>query len=648
MKFLQKKGAYWAVAMAILAIPGTLITSCSKDSKTEIVDTKSDKLTIAVGGIKTNNDEGVKRMGVSSSTKTTSPKIYSFSDVDMAVSMDNTVPVKTSNTSAARLNGTAADAAPGVTENMEQDTKYVVYIYSGSTLVAAKELQSGTAGTIDGLDPAGSYTWVALSYNSKDDAPSLTPASGAIALPQNKDILYASGTVNLATSPSINILFNHAFSRIGIELNTKGVFGNIFGDPSVSVSGLNLATGSIDLLTGAVTAGATFTPTLSYADFKNIDPLYNDAKIAYVYTASTAAQSAIAVQLQNLTINHADGGVARTYFTTASNFNFSVTPELGKSHHLLLNVIESPLVTNYNGREVKWGRSNLYYRGNNGGGRNYAFYANNQLTSKANGYFGFGAVIPGKFATTSTQGDPCALVYPAGLWKQPAKADFGGLVRDDIKFNDLTGALGGLGQVVDATGVTGILNILTNILGNATSMLINTKAPNSSLDPNAPYTYGQYTITSGAPASGNNAFGNSASASNNLRFYYNGQISNVNVLQAIGEGDGLLNVGLNDISADLVGVQIVNLGLPILDTYGKATALWTKEQGTNILGLAGAGTWGYYGNAGRGFEWTGILPTLGARFHMANNTGELLNGVSVLGVDLLSTTFKNVRCVRAN
>src|SRR5690606_11663227 len=114
--------------------------------------------------------------------------------------------------------------------------------------------------------------------------------------------------------------------------------------------------------------------------------------------------------------------------------------------------------------------------------------------------------------------------------------------------------------------------------------------------------YGQYTISGGAPTSGSNAFGDAANASNNLRFYYNGQISNVNVLQEVADGDGLLNVGLNDISADISGIQIASLNLPLLDSYGRSTALWTNEQGTNIVGLVGAGTWGYYGNAGRTFS----------------------------------------------
>lgn len=644
------KRANWVVAIAMLAIPGTLITSCSKDNKSEFTENKGNVLTFAVGGIKTSGTDAAVKVGSTKENVTTS-KLHSFSDVDMVVSTDSNLPTITSDAiGVKRPNGLVADAEPGVTENMVSGTKYVVYIYSGTTLVTSKLLEAGTAGTIEGLDPASTYTWAALSYNTSDtDQPSLTPTNGSIELSENKDVLYATGTVNLATNSNISIQFSHKFSRIGIELNTKGIFGNITGTPSVTVSGLSLATGSIDLIGGTVTAAASFTPTLTYANFSNVDPAFNDAKIAYVYTASTAAQNAINVQVQNLNISHVDGSVPRTYFSTASNFGFSVTPQLGDSHHLLLNVVESPLVTSYGGRTVRWGRSNLFYRGNNGNGRNYAFYANNELTAKANGYFAFGSIVPGQFATTTTNnGDPCALVYPAGLWKQPAKADFANMVRGDIRADELTGALGGLGQIVDATGITAVVNLVTNFLGNATAVLVNTAAPNSSLAPNTPFNYGQYTLANGAngtPTTGSNAFGDVNSASNRLRFYYNGQISNVNVLPLLGNG-GLANLGLNDLSLDIANFQVVNLNIPLLDSYGQSTALWTNEQGANVLGLAGTGTWAYNGNAGRGL--TLLPPSLGTRFHMANNTGELLNGVSVLGANVLSTSFKNVRCVRAN
>ncbi|MGJ1411643.1 fimbrillin family protein [Sphingobacterium thalpophilum] len=628
MKFLQKKGATWVVAMAMLAIPGTLITSCSKDNNSAIIDSKSDKLTISVGGIKNETSEGtVKRGSNTTINKTANSKIYSFSDVDMAVSIDNNVPIKTNNlASTNRANGLAADAAPGVTENMEQDVVYVVYIYSGNTLVASKELKSGTAGTIEGLDPAGSYTWVALSYNTKDgDKPALTPANGAIALPQNKDVLYASGTVDLATSSNINILFNHAFSRIGIELNTIGVFGEITGSPSVTVSGLNLATGSIDLLTGTVSAGDTFVPTLSYADFVNIDPAHNDAKIAYVYTASTAEQNAIKVTLQNLNINHVDGNVPRTYFANATEFGFQVTPELGKSHRLLLNVIESPLVTGTGTSAVRWSRSNLFDRNSTDPLRAYAFYATNAQRSRADGYFSYGSLVAARFPSTAAQkGDPCTRVYPEGLWKQPSEA----------QVSTLTTSSGLLTSVVSAIG---------QLLGASDP------APGSSVGTEGG-NHAQYAITSGG-TTGTNAFGGANSNSNNLRFFYNGQIVNTALLSQIGSsGQGLLGLGLSTLNADLLGFRILGTNVDILgDSYNASAAFWTDSPvlGGPLLSALGTRV-GYYGYLAYTTQAKIIgIPLPTPPFVKASTTAEALN-VELVGLDLLRTTFKNVRCVRAN
>ncbi|MEJ5146128.1 hypothetical protein [Sphingobacterium sp. MYb388] len=628
MKFIQKKGASWIVAMAILAIPGTLITSCSKDNNSAIVDSKNNKLTFSVNGIKNNDTDGaVKRMGLTSSNKKTNTnKIYSFSDVDMGVSTDNTLPVKTTSNIAgtARSNGLAADAAPGVTEDMVEGAKYIVYIYSGTTLVTAKELTAGTAGTIEGLDPAASYTWVALSYNTKDtEQPSLAPSSGSIALHQNKDVLYATGTVNLAESSNIAVLFDHMFSRIGIELNTIGVFGEITGTPTVSVSGLNLATGSIDLLNGgAVTADLAnpYTPTLSYASFNRVDTLYNDAKIAYVYTASTTANQAISVSLQNLAINHVDGNVARTYFTTATPFNFSVTPELGKSHHLLLNVIESPLTTVSEGTTVKWGRSNLYDRNNNDALRGYAFYASNEQRSKANGYFPYQGLKASQFSNTlATKGDPCTRVYPAGTWKQPSVAQVNSLTSTD--------------------------GLLTNILGALGNLLVADPAPTSSVG-TVGGNHAQYTSTGGTTTT--NAFGTSTSNSNNMRIFYNGQITNTTILTAIGQnGNGLLGLGLSNLSADLLGLNVLSTNIPVLGTsYNVAAAFWTDSPVLSgpLLTLLGTRV-GYYGYYARTTTTTTDIFNTNP-FIKATTTLEALN-VELLGLDLLQTSFKNVRCVRA-
>ena len=623
MRFNKTKGANWVIAMALLALPGALITSCSKD-KAEIVQQKGDKLTFSVSGIKNENaDTGVKRAGLSSTSKTVNKsKIYSFDDVDMAVSTDNTLPVSTSNiANAKRSNGLAADATPGTTENIAQDVKYVVYIYSGNTLVTSKVFQAGTDGTIDGLDPATTYTWVALSYNTADDQPTENPANNTITLPQNKDVLYAKGTVNLASDSNISILFNHAFSRIGIELNTIGVFGNITGTPTVNVSGLQLASGDINLMDGTVTPGAAFTPTLSYADFVNVDPAYNDAKIAYVYTASTAAQTAIKVQLQNLNISHADGNVAREYFKNATDFNFQVTPEIGKSHHLLLNVVESPLTTNLESTTVKWARSNLYDRNNNDALRGYAFYATNEQRSRADGYFSYKGLRAGQFPSSTTSGDPCTKVYPEGLWKQPTVA----------QVNSLT------------TGNAGLLSSVLDVLGSI--LPAEDKAPGSSVGTTGG-NHAQYNIISGGTTS-ENAFGAPGSNSNNLRFFYNGQITDLSVLAKIGtDGKGLLGLGLSNLSVDLLGYKILGTTIPVLGTsYNSTTALWTSTDIVpGFLGLD-LGSYGYVASTERAKLL--VIP-VGPPFIRAKTTAELLSNVGIGGLTLLNTSFKNVRCVRAN
>src|SRR5690606_26040797 len=167
------------------------------------------------------------------------------------------------------------------------------------------------------------------SYSDLEDAPAETPSSVDVVLPENKDVLHASGTINLAESNTIDITFDHVYSRVGIELNTIGVFGEITGTPAVSVSGLSLAAGSLNLLDGTLTASSeTFEPTLTYADFVNVDEAYDDAMIAYLYTAPVPEQTAT-LTIQNLSILHADnagGDVSRTFFTTAANFPLQVTP----------------------------------------------------------------------------------------------------------------------------------------------------------------------------------------------------------------------------------------------------------------------------------------------------------------------------------
>src|SRR5690606_2012464 len=194
------------------------------------------------------------------------------------------------------------------------------------------------------------------------------------------------------------------------------------------------------------------------------------------------------------------------------------------------------------------------------------------------------------------------------------------LTSGDIELDRLVTILGPLGDVVDATGVTGLVTVIQNLLSNSVASLVNIPQNNAVLGPD-PYVYAHYNVLSGnQPTS--SAFDEN---SNNLRFFYNGQVTDVTLLQDIAEGEGLLGVEANNLSVDLVGTQLLGINLPLLDSYGRGAALWTSEDGTNILGgVAGLGSWGYYGSAGRQLELRLGLPPvgLGDRFVMARNTGE--------------------------
>src|SRR5690606_23544420 len=142
----------------------------------------------------------------------------------------------------------------------------------------------GGTGTTIAVTPGTTYKWVALSYNNQDPIPTITTGNTSLLMPQNKDILYASGNITIPSTPGANvslpIAFNHAFSRLAIELNSMGVFRPM-NSGTVSVTGLALRTGTINLVTGAVTPETTtFTPTINWDSFTNIDPAYSDAKIA--------------------------------------------------------------------------------------------------------------------------------------------------------------------------------------------------------------------------------------------------------------------------------------------------------------------------------------------------------------------------------
>ncbi|WP_343538302.1 hypothetical protein [Sphingobacterium thalpophilum] len=585
MKTFNKNFASKFALAAYLALGTLAVTSCNKDTQNgqEIPNGKA-QVMVRIAGISDGEDIKTKGSNRSASTRH-SLQLVEGNGFDALVGVDNQLPaseIATAGQSGIRAaNGTRA-ASPVVS-----GTKYRLFLYkkdgTNYTFEKSVELAAGTEAPVNVSDGA-TYKWVAMSYNSTDNQ---VPENQNLALPGNTDVLRATGefTVSGAAVP-INVNFSRVFARIGIEINTMGMFAPI-NSATVTVSGQNAKTGTLDVATGAFVGGLTDVslPALTYADFVNAPGSDGQQKIAYYYTADQTQQS-LQVTVSALKIKLEDGSERSFANNAPLQRSQTITPERGKNHRFLVGITESPLT--FGG--VQWSRANLYYQA---GYNPYRFYHFNQPTNDPRSFFSYGGAKPGVLARQVLPQDPCALVYPAGLWKTPAKADLASLTSGGI------------------TGILGDLNL--NVLGSTVDILIG--AQNILATPVSGSTagtgYAEFTATGT-----NTAYGANTSATNKLRFNYNGFMRDISVVE------------------DLIQLDLGTTG-------GRYTAFWTNDRSLSLpLNLADLGVTHYLGN----FHNGGLL-TGGSGFKAFRSTNLL--GISVLGgLDVIKSSLMNVRCVR--
>ncbi|MCW8310777.1 hypothetical protein K7A41_06050 [Sphingobacterium sp. InxBP1] len=585
MKTFNKNFASKFALAAYLALGTLAVTSCNKDTQNgqEIPNGKA-QVMVRIAGISDGEDIKTKGSNRSASTRH-SLQLVEGNGFDALVGVDNQLPaseIATAGQSGIRAaNGTRA-ASPVVS-----GTKYRLFLYkkdgTNYTFEKSVELAAGTEAPVNVSDGA-TYKWVAMSYNSTDNQ---VPENQNLALPGNTDVLRATGefTVSGAAVP-INVNFSRVFARIGIEINTMGMFAPI-NSATVTVSGQNAKTGTLDVATGAFVGGLTDVslPALTYADFVNAPGSDGQQKIAYYYTADQTQQS-LQVTVSALKIKLEDGSERSFANNAPLQRSQTITPERGKNHRFLVGITESPLT--FGG--VQWSRANLYYQA---GYNPYRFYHFNQPTNDPRSFFSYGGAKPGVLARQVLPQDPCALVYPAGLWKTPAKADLASLTSGGI------------------TGILGDLNL--NVLGSTVDLLIG--AQNILATPVSGSTagtgYAEFTATGT-----NTAYGANTSATNKLRFNYNGFMRDISVVE------------------DLIQLDLGTTG-------GRYTAFWTNDRSLSLpLNLADLGVTHYLGN----FHNGGLL-TGGSGFKAFRSTNLL--GISVLGgLDVIKSSLMNVRCVR--
>jgi len=536
-----------ALPIALLLAGGLFFTGCSKDREQaeEMTDIIGTKLTLKITGI----DESITVSTSGTEAKTTEEKsgmtkVLEYPEFDALLSVDNYLPLRSS--AKAASNPLLAQSLKAVT--IENGVKYRLYLFSqdGSRLISSTLLTSGTQASIDVLKGT-TYRWAALSYNTAEDVPDILQESTKIVLPAGKDILYTSGEVVVPTGAGninvpIDITFKHKFARLAVELNSQGMFANMTG-AKVNVTGIKTAT--IDVVTGGLSDLVSADQEMPLTVFKDVDPLYQDDKITYVYTADPmAVTGGIKVGVSDLSIRIDDNTIRQ--FSAPVNFAFNITPVLGNSHRLLVNLVESPLTID----AVRWARQNLYYQA---GHNPYRFHHTYAHSNARNTYFSFKGLVPDQFGINS---DPCAQVYPAGIWRQASESDF----------RKLTGLLG-LGGKTPAYGT------------------VNNRGY---------YEYDAVGVAAPYP-------------NNKLHFNFNGGSTAVSLLN---------------------GVVQATFG-----NYGTRVELWTGSSGLDLGGLAGLGAWYYSGSKN----------LLGG--NSADLFASLLN-VSIIGVNVIQSQMKNVRCVR--
>lgn len=546
MKILYKKyGQRTAILISCLFLGQMLLQSCSKENAKNAAFGDKANIKISVLGVSDKADNGKMKLKASTANREVvktpekiQGKMLNFNAFDAVVSMEQTAP-KSSGVSigngakVGKAGALAAEAVPsGVT--------YLLLVYTqDGDFVDSELLTSGTPGEI--VVPKGNdYNWYAVSYNSADDSPSVDPENAVLNLPGDKDVLYASGQFSIDANANddniaLGIVFEHVFARVAIELNTMGMFADMVS-ATVEVSGNDSKTGTLDLLTGAVSGLTNSTQTLDFSSFADVEPPYKDRKVAYFYTAAEDQLDDLTVTLKGLELA-IDDGSTRSFSnlaTSPSVFTFDITPQRGSTYTIRVDLVESPL--SFDG--VQWARQNLYYTG---GHNPYRFHHTYAHTNDRNSYFSFKALTPDNFGVNS---DPCAEVYPAGTWRQASSEDF----------QTLTGNFLGIGGENASEGTE-------NGMG-----------------------YFEYDVTTGTEA---------PYPSNNLRFNFNG--SGV----ALGLVNGLIELDLGNTYGSTVrlwtgstGVNVlglIGLGAIHYGTSGLLTGNQNDELGAALLNVSAIG-----------------------------------------------------------
>lgn len=407
-----------------------VLFSCAKDvgNIEKKLSADKNKLTIRVNGI---DNQEIVTVGKKANVKDNSTKSIvvqnltgeAFDAVAQVVSdrYENKVLANHRSSAIATNQGMKAAA-------MVDGIKYRLLLYKmDGSFQSSTLLSAGTDGQVV-VDRGASYKWYAVSYNSTEEIADFDHQSPKIAFTGTEDILFAKGEVSIPNNDddalvALGIIFKHSLSRIGVEINSMGMFADMT-DIAIDIAGSYFKVGKLNLLSGEIEDKAAHTFSFTGNDLQNVALPYQDRKMIYVHTIGDQTGD-IEVKIKQLTIS-LDDQSQRSFNTILSTNPFvflfpNVATVAGESKKINMNLVESPLTT---GDGTKWARTNLYYLD---GHNAYRFSHHNLPSKNPNSFWSIRGYYPNRYGYE--QEDPCLKVYPEGVWRKPLSTELDYLTR---------------------------------------------------------------------------------------------------------------------------------------------------------------------------------------------------------------------------
>jgi len=437
-------------SLAILVVLSVSVVSCGKDKETAPSEEGGTSLIFTVEGIEEGNVP-IARLSASTNEKIhneTSTAMIGQEKLASTQTFDALVSVEAASPN--QLDAKKASTATKATKTLMSignQYRLLVYNETGTTLLKEVVATSGTNPNIK-VDGGKKYKWIAVSINATT-VPAITNGKIVASALANKDVLYASGTVSASFGDNyLNIVFQRKTTRMDVDVDSRGLFGEISSFKSLDI-GTGTGTGFKSLIKSADLTIATGSwsgsyPVAATATVGNIvnksTATGNFVKTLSVYTVIPTGTTVVANTMTMRPIfdvkmdppvyypatnSHSP---TRTYGNSSTYLllnNTSFTPIGGEQYRIGSRMIESGIKV----AGIAWGRADLYYDARSGALDRYKFrpdaaaihwfYGTSTIDSDQNSYWNWMSLTP---TGTPGSGDPCALVYPAGLWRMPTQA----------------------------------------------------------------------------------------------------------------------------------------------------------------------------------------------------------------------------------